>query len=367
MLDRTPTQQATGARTLLVLTSAVAMLLALTSSPASAARSLAGVCDDPPEADYLDRDEVADAHVLAVDCLTDRGVVQGFANDQGTLYFPAEEVTRGQMARFVVLMLDEAGVALPTPTDQGFTDVPDDGVNADQIRPLAAAGIVEGTGEGRYEPGLFVTRGEMASLLVRSLAHAADVEAADLQGGDTPFTDLPADGVHVASIEGVHGLGISDGVSAEEYAPTALVRRDEMASFVARSLDAAVSRTTVQDLDGGALARTTFTFLSEAGRCMQVTAGEAWVAQCDPAPGETPLQLYVVDVDGSFSVVAGVVTDAVATVEVETTDEQTVEVDELVATDSEGLRAFATTRVASDVRAVVAYDADGTELDHEQP
>ncbi|MEX2621428.1 MAG: S-layer homology domain-containing protein [Egibacteraceae bacterium] len=57
---------------------------------------------------------------------------------------PTLDVRRDQMASFVAGALDAAGAELPEASDVGFTDVPDDSPHAHAINRLAAAGVVQG-------------------------------------------------------------------------------------------------------------------------------------------------------------------------------------------------------------------------------
>lgn len=343
---------------LVALTAAAGMIVAMTASSAdAAARGIATVCGhDPPAADYDDRDRIAAAHLDAVDCLTDLGVVQGHSDEDGVRYLPGADVPRGQMATFVAAMLVEAGVDLPAPTDQGYEDVGDGHTHADAIRQLTQIGVVTGVSADRYEPGRAVTRAQMSAYLIRAAAHQAGVEHGDLQGGSAPFSDVPHDATHRPSIEGAYELGISDGVGEQRYAPDATVRRDAMASFVARTLDAMTARQTVSDRDRGEAAHTVFTFLGESGHCFQVKAGEDWVSRCDPATDET-LQLRQVTVEPGFTVVAGLVTDDVTRVVAEFGDGDAIDLP-LIGTRSPGLLAWASPILHQYVDAIVAYEGE---------
>ena len=78
-------------------------------------------------------------------------------------FCPHGIVTRGQMATFLVR-------ALPIPpTNVDFFDDDDGTSHEASINRLAAAGITLGCGERRYCPGEGVTRGQMAAYLYRSL------------------------------------------------------------------------------------------------------------------------------------------------------------------------------------------------------
>jgi hypothetical protein len=59
---------------------------------------------------------------------------------------------------------------LPTPVDQGFTDLAHlPALYQDAIDQLAVLGITSGTGPGTFGPDLVVTRQQMASFLARAL------------------------------------------------------------------------------------------------------------------------------------------------------------------------------------------------------
>lgn len=344
-------------RPFLAVLTALAMVVSLGAAPAEGeARGITAACPDPEPAAYDDRERIPDPHRMAVDCLTQVGIVGGYTDENGTWYRPDREVPRGQMATFVARLLVVEGGELPPPTDQGYDDVDDGHAHADAIRQLTDIGVVRGVTSDRYEPERPVSRAEMATFLVRALAYQAGVEPEDLQGGGTPFVDVDPDATHGPSIAGVYQLGISEGIAEDRYAPESTVRRDEMASFVARTLDAMASRTTVADRDTGALAHTVFTFPSDTGPCFQVTAGGAWADACEPATGDT-LQPRTIRVDDAFSVVAGLVTPEVTRVTVEFQDTDEVELD-LVATRSPDLRAWASPILRADLDAVVAYDGE---------
>ena len=348
------------ARRLVAGLGAAGLALATTASAASGQpRGLPEeLCPpNPPPADYLDREEIASYHVEAADCLALLGVARGYGSDEGAVFRPEGEVRRDEMAAFIARSLRTAGVDLPAPSGNPFTDVTDGNVHAEAIRQLAEIGVTKGVGGGRYAPDTAVPRDQMATFLIRAAAVEAGVEPEDLQGGDSPFRDVSTSTAHWPSIEGAYELGITTGTAAHRYSPEAPVTREQMASFLARTLDAMTQMTTVADRDTGALEHTVFTFPSESGRCFQVTAGEEWVAECDPATNET-LQLRRMTVGGGdFSVLVGLAAPPVTRVVVEPSDGEPVDV-ELTQLEG-GYHAFASPFLASDVTAVAAHDATG--------
>lgn len=87
-------------------------------------------------------------------------------------YCPADNVTRWQMALFLVRLHAAAGLTLPEPADQGFTDLTGlspEAVNA--VNLLAQLGVTTGTSPTTFTPQGVVTREQMASFLIRSLAN----------------------------------------------------------------------------------------------------------------------------------------------------------------------------------------------------
>lgn len=103
-------------------------------------------------------DDQASVHQAAIEALVAAGITHGCG---GGSFCPAESVSRGQMAAFLVRALE-----LPAGTSS-FVDVGDSAFAAD-IAALASAGITNGCDTDRYCPDAAVTRAEMASFLVRA-------------------------------------------------------------------------------------------------------------------------------------------------------------------------------------------------------
>jgi peptidoglycan/xylan/chitin deacetylase (PgdA/CDA1 family) len=112
-----------------------------------------------------------------------------------------------------------------------FRDVPPDSTHAVAIARLAALGVTEGCGEGRYCPDEVVTRAQMASFLTRAFALPP--------GPGHRFVDVEPTATHAASIDALFGAGITRGCTSDgrSYCPVEAVPRDQMASFLARTLD----------------------------------------------------------------------------------------------------------------------------------
>jgi hypothetical protein len=184
-----------------------------------------------PPAAFPDRGAVPPTHQRSVDCVAEHDVAEG---DETGAYRPQEPVTRGQMASFVARTIEAAGGELPEPSDRGFDDI-DDSVHADRINQLAEAGVVEGRGEGRYEPGGTVTRAQMATYLVRASSFYHQHAYAPV-GEDAYFTDIEGV-VHRDAIRVGYELALFEGVQPGTYGPSGEVVRSSMATFLTRTLD----------------------------------------------------------------------------------------------------------------------------------
>jgi hypothetical protein len=169
------------------------------------------------------------AHFGAVLCAAEREIAQGVG---GGRYMPSASVRRDQMASFIARLLTAAGVALPTSPRDHFAD--DNGNRHElAINQLAELGIVVGRGDGRYDPAGLVPRAAMTTFLVRAYEHAAGLT---IRASEAPFGDV-AGNTHEENINRAAAAGIAAGTTATTFAPTQNVRRDQMASFIMRTLD----------------------------------------------------------------------------------------------------------------------------------
>jgi hypothetical protein len=116
-------------------------------------------------------DVATTVHRDAILALADAGIVGG--RGDGT-FGPGAPLTRGQLAAIVTAAISYADVfevdgPLPPPADAsvGFSDI-SGSVFEDEIRALAGVGVVQGDTSGAYLPGATVTRGQLATFLMRS-------------------------------------------------------------------------------------------------------------------------------------------------------------------------------------------------------
>ena len=159
------------------------------------------------------------------------GAVQG--TSQG-LYLPDESVTRGQVAKILIELLDEY-----REYDDGicaFDDVCPDNVFYHYIRRLKELSITNGFSDGTYRPDAPISRAGLASLLVRSRG-----ENAEYPSCTPPFSDVDCDNVHNPNIRRLKELfeskGFSLGYSDGSFRPDEETSRGAVAKLMVVALD----------------------------------------------------------------------------------------------------------------------------------
>jgi hypothetical protein len=172
-----------------------------------------------------------------------RGGPEGRPSDQ---YGPILDVSRAQMATFIVGMMD-AAEALDSgdnirelPQGDGvvpFTDVSRSNTHFDSIDRLEQQGLVRGGPEDRpttqYGPELRVSRAQIATFIFNAIEFL-DPDAVDETSRDF-FIDDAGD-THEENINKDTNAGLIAGRSADQYDPEDNVSRAQMASFIIRPL-----------------------------------------------------------------------------------------------------------------------------------
>ena len=90
-----------------------------------------------------------------------------------TTYAPGLDVTRAQMATFVVRTIEASGGQLPANPPTAFSDH-HGSVHEINIDRLASVDIVRGVGGGVYDPGGSITRAQMATFLANAAGYLYD-------------------------------------------------------------------------------------------------------------------------------------------------------------------------------------------------
>lgn len=179
----------------------------------------------PPGGSFIDDD--GNVHEGGIEAIAEAGITTGCNPPSNNRYCPEETVTRGEMAAFLAR-------ALHLPAADGDWFVDDDGIVFEgAIDRIAAAGVTVGCnppGNDRFCPDREMTRGEMATMLARAFSYPS--------APDDRFVD---DDGHVfeAAIDRIAAAGVTLGCNPpdnDRFCPDDPIGRDEMATFLTRSL-----------------------------------------------------------------------------------------------------------------------------------
>jgi hypothetical protein len=199
-----------------------------------AAPDLSELCSNVTASPAFSDIRTDSVHGLAVSCLASLSVTLGTGDGR---YSPGNDVTRLQMASFTARLLEAGGVVLPQAPADAYDD--DDGsVHETAVNQLVALEVIRGdTGEVArdFEGEIAMKRDRMAAWMARA--------SALISGGELPAapTDYFGDdaALHHDDINRLAAGGIVQGTSPGSYSPRAGVRRDQMGSYLARTLAAA--------------------------------------------------------------------------------------------------------------------------------
>lgn len=157
-------------------------------------------------------------HQTAIEELADDGIIGGFPDGS---FRPGVQVTRGQVATLVYYTFDlePANAAM-------FSD--SDGAHGVAIDALAAEGIVGGWPDGTFRPFEAVSRGQVATMVVR----AATLNEPDAEPRSTPFRDVAVGVGHGDAIGFAWSHGWMSGYPDGSFRPNDPVTRGQVASML---------------------------------------------------------------------------------------------------------------------------------------
>jgi hypothetical protein len=176
-------------------------------------------------------DDEESPHEPAIDHVEEIGLTNGCADLQ---FCPLGTVERWQMALFLTRFWALAGMEPLFPGDPRFVDIGEyPEATRQAIEELAALGITSGVTADRFDPGSTVTRWQMARFLDRTaMSVGADVPA--VEAGFEDIADVPVEAVD--AINRIAALGITTGTSPETFEPDGIVTREQMATFLSRTV-----------------------------------------------------------------------------------------------------------------------------------
>ena len=179
----------------------------------------------PPGGTFLDDD--FNIHEGNIEAIAADDITRGCNPPVYDRFCPTSDVRRGEMAAFLNRALD-----LPAATKDYFLD-DNTSIFEDNINRLAEAGITRGCNpptNDRFCPDSTVNRGSMAAFLVRGYGYSAGVGSNLFVDDDTSIFENDIDRLGTAGVT----LGCNPPAN-DRFCPNDPVRRDQMASFLARA------------------------------------------------------------------------------------------------------------------------------------
>ena len=161
----------------------------------------------------------------SIDRWSGHGIIQGSNGE----FDPNGQLTCAQLATILTRLLK-----LPAGPDAGFSDVAADAWYADAVDRCAAAGILNGNGDGTVSPTAPITRERAMVMLGRALG-IQPVENPDLsKHSDAAKVSDYAQGIVAAMIE----AGIVTGVGGDQIAPQDDINRASTVTILDRAISA---------------------------------------------------------------------------------------------------------------------------------
>ncbi|MCQ6559423.1 DUF4838 domain-containing protein [Paenibacillus mendelii] len=158
-----------------------------------------------------------------------RWIGQGLLEGNGEgQYNPDRTATR---AEFVALMNRIFRIVQPS-ADKPFTDVKSDAWYADAVSKIYQAGIIEGVGEGKFKPDAFITREDAAVIVARAFRIDFDRSGTD-SGTAAGFADYKQISAYaLEAVAALHVGGYMKGRDNRQFAPKAKITRAEIVQLI---------------------------------------------------------------------------------------------------------------------------------------
>lgn len=171
----------------------------------------------------------------AIDFMVARGLFKGTGNG---IFDPNGQMTR---AMFITVIARLDGIDLSGFTGSKFADVPADSWYYNSVEWAANAGIVSGTGAGRFSPDEPVTREQMAVMLNNYLSYKGYM-LKTLVENPQPFSDSASiSGWAQHAIESMRNLGIILGKPGNLADPQGNATRAECSTVFKRIIEAVIA------------------------------------------------------------------------------------------------------------------------------
>ncbi len=222
----------------------------------------------PPGGTFVDDD--GNTHEGSIEAIAAENITFGCNPPANDRYCPGDVVERGAMAAFLARAFD-----LPAAKRDHFID--DDGHTFENdINRLADAGITRGCNpprNDRFCPDQGMTRGEMSAMLARAFGYPASKVDRFVDDDGHTFE---------ADIQRIAAKGVTLGCNPprnDRFCPDDPVKRDQMATFLARALDLDTTR--------------------PPARCPTLPAEDVWNTRVDHLPVDPRSAVYISSIGAS--------------------------------------------------------------------
>ncbi len=165
----------------------------------------------------------------AVAFITARDITAGVGKN---MFAPDKVMTREEFATFVVTTFGFTWSGEKTV----FRDVKEGSWYEKYVGALYEAGIINGTGNGEFGTGAFITRQDMATILYGALKKSG-VELTKIREYDGFNDDKNIAGYAAEAVRTLYEAGIIGGVGNNNFAPTAIATRAQMAVLIKNVLE----------------------------------------------------------------------------------------------------------------------------------
>ncbi|MFJ6210746.1 N-acetylmuramoyl-L-alanine amidase [Lysinibacillus sp. NPDC092081] len=162
-----------------------------------------------------------------INYLVNLGVIKGYTEKGKTYYKPNNTVTRGQVAKMVVVA---SGNKPLVGNKSNFSDVAVGTELSGYVERAVQLGFFKTNIKGQFLPNKPLTRDEMSYVLTK----AFKLDTSEYENIDSPFVDVGINNPYVSYVNTIYYNGITKG-SNQNYNPNGQVTRKQFALFVARA------------------------------------------------------------------------------------------------------------------------------------
>ena len=162
-----------------------------------------------------------------INYLVNLGVIKGYTENGKTYYKPYNNVTRGQVAKMVVVASGNKPLVV---NKSNFSDVEVGTELSGYVERAVQLGYFATNTKGQFLPNKPLTRDEMSHVLTK----AFNLDTSEYENIDSPFVDVGITNPYVKYVNTIYYNGITKG-SGQNYNPNSQVTRAQFALFVARA------------------------------------------------------------------------------------------------------------------------------------